>query len=104
MQSSQKAVPQQGVLTASRRIRWSMEQTMLGSFDGRSRTSASERPFDLTDCLCHDALRERSKSIGKKGKLVGHYSQVWLRDDVATFWRHHDPLAYSRTSWVVDGL
>ena len=34
----------------------------------------------------------------------GTYSRVWLRDDVATFRRHHDSLTYSRTGWIVDGL
>ena len=66
MQSSQYAVPQQGVLTASRSIRLSMGQTMLGSFEGRSRTSASERALDLTVCLCHDALGNRVKTIERK--------------------------------------
>ena len=103
MQSSQYAVLQHGVLTASRRIRLSIGQTMLGSFEGRSRTSASERPLDLTDCLCHDALREPCESIRRRNR-ASIYSRVWLGDNVATFGRDHNSLAYLCTTWIVDGL
>ena len=65
---------------------------MLGSFEGRSRISASERPLDLTVCLYHDALRERVSQLEPK-EGEGTHSRVRLRDDVATFRRHHNPLA-----------
>jgi hypothetical protein len=103
MQSSQYAVPQHGVLTASRRIRLSIGQTMLGSFEGRSRTSASERPLDLTDCLCHDALREPCQPIVKRGR-VKIYSRVRLCYNVATFRCDHDSMAYPRATWIVDSF
>src|SRR6266566_9821874 len=103
MQSSQYAVPQHGVLTASRRIRLSIGQTMLGSFEGRSRTSTSERPLDLMDCLYHDALREPCEPIGKRGRAK-IYSRVWLCYNVAAFRRDHNSMAYPRSTWIVDSF
>jgi hypothetical protein len=76
---------------------------MLGSFEGRSRISASERPLDLTDCLCHDALREPCEPIGKRGRAE-IYSRVRLCYNVAAFRRDHDSMAYPRATRIVDSF
>src|SRR6266849_8031591 len=101
MQSSQYGVPQHGVLTASRRIRLSIGQTMVGSFEGRSRTSASERLLNLTDCLCHDALREPCEPMSEREVGRKIYSRVRLCYNVAAFGRDHDSMANSRATWIV---
>ena len=75
---------------------------MLGSLEGRSRTSASVRPFDLTVCFCHDALRGTMSRSEREGEQT--YSRVRLRDYVAAFGRDHDSLAYPRTTWIVDSF
>jgi hypothetical protein len=53
-----------GVLTATRIIRSSIGQVVFGSFEGPSRTSASERSFNKVGCFYHDAVQEK-KSVSR---------------------------------------
>jgi hypothetical protein len=56
MHSSQKLVPQHGVLTASLKSLLSIEQVTEASVGVRSRMSVSVSAFGLATCFCHDAL------------------------------------------------
>lgn len=56
MHSSQYALSQHGVLTASRKSRLSIGQIKEGSVGLRSRMSASVSPFGRETCFCQAAL------------------------------------------------
>jgi len=89
MQSSQYSVPQQGVLTASRKSLLSIGQTKEGSVGFLSRTSAAVNAVARDACFCHDAL-----NVGKveHPKCQEIHEQIGLGNDIAAFWGDHDSL------------
>ena len=78
MHSSQYSVPQQGVLTASRKSLLSMGHTRVESVGVRSRTSAAVNPLGRETCFCHEALKPYILICRfKDGKQRDTYESGW---------------------------